>query len=66
MTGLETAEAVVSQLTPVELARFREWFVEFDGHAWDVQIERDAMSGKLDALAKEALAEYQTGKAPEI
>ncbi len=66
MTILETAEKLVAQLTPGELARFRKWFAEFDGDAWDAQIERDAASGKLDVLAKEALAEYHAGNSMEI
>ena len=66
MTTLETAENVVAHLSPAELTRFRHWFAEFDGDVWDAQIEDDAAAGKLDALAAEALAEYQAGKAKEI
>ena len=66
MSTLETAESVVAQLSPAELARFRQWFAEFDSDTWDAQIESDAAAGKLDALAEEALAEYNAGKATEI
>ena len=61
MTTLETAEEIVARLSPAELAKFRQWFAEFDGAAWDAQIEADAAAGKLDALA-----EYHAGKATEI
>ncbi len=63
---LQTAEAAVARLSNDELAQFRRWFAEFDGAAWDAQIEADAKAGKLDALAEEALAEYHAGKATEI
>ncbi len=66
MTMLETAEEVVGKLSLDELTRFRKWFAEFDGKAWDEQIEADANAGKLDALAEEALTEYRAGKAKEI
>lgn len=66
MTTLETAETVVAQLSSSELARFRQWFAEFDGEVWDAQIEADAAAGKLDALANEALAEYHAGQTTEI
>ncbi len=66
MTNLETAEKVVSQLSLHELERFREWFAEFDGDIWDAKIESDAINGKLDSLAQEALAEYRVGKVIEI
>ncbi len=66
MTTLQTAENAVTQLSPAELAEFRQWFAEFDGEIWDHQIESDAAAGKLDALAAEALEEYYAGKATEI
>jgi hypothetical protein len=40
---------------------FRRWFAQFDGEAWDKQIESDAAAGRLDRLADEALAEYHAG-----
>jgi hypothetical protein len=66
MTTLETAEGLVSKLSPRELLEFRRWFAQFDGEAWDKQIESDAAAGRLDSLADEALAEYHAGKAAEI
>jgi hypothetical protein len=66
MTTLERAAKIVAQLSPDELARFRQWFAKFDGDVWDTQIEADAKAGKLDALAQEALAEYHAGKVTEI
>jgi hypothetical protein len=66
MTNIESLERAIEQLPPKELAEFRRWFAEFDAAAWDAQIEADAAAGKFDALAQEALAEYQTGKAREI
>lgn len=63
---VESLEHAVANLPPAELAKFRRWFAEFDGAAWDEQIEADAAAGKLDALAAEALAEYNAGKAREI
>ena len=66
MTTLETAERAVAQLSNEDLALFRKWFAEYDGDLWDAQIEADAKAGKLDVLAREALAEYHAGEATEI
>jgi hypothetical protein len=66
MTTLESVEQAITQLSPVELARFRQWFAEYDGAIWDAQIEADGEAGKFDALAAEALAEYHKGKTTEI
>jgi len=66
MTNVEAVEKEIEKFTPTELAEFRRWYANFDADAWDEQIEADAASGKLDALAEEALAEYEAGKAREI
>jgi len=63
MENVKSIEHAVESLPPTELAEFRRWFAEFDGNAWDRQIEQDAGSGKLDQLAAEALADYSAGSA---
>ena len=66
MGNVKSIEKAVESLPPSELAEFRHWFAEFDGAAWDHQIEHDADSGKLDSMAAEALADYRSGKAREL
>ena len=66
MSTLEIVENEIEKLSQEELSEFRLWFSEYDSDAWDMQIEADAASGKLDAFAKEALAEYESGKVQEI
>jgi uncharacterized membrane protein len=61
MSTVKDIEAAVQSLSPEELAAFRDWFLEFDAAAWDRQIEADAHSGRLDALAAEALADLDAG-----
>jgi hypothetical protein len=63
---IQTLEQAVATLSPDELAEFRRWFAEFDAAHWDAQIEADAAAGKFDAMAAQALAEYQAGKAREL
>ncbi|WP_394753894.1 hypothetical protein [Crenothrix sp.] len=64
--SIHAIEQAVAQLPAHDLAEFRRWFAQFDEAAWDAQIEADAYAGKLDALADEALAEYQKGMAREL
>ena len=63
---IETLEQSIQNLPPAELKKFRNWFVEFDAARWDAQIESDAAAGKLNTLAEEAMAEYNSGKAREL
>jgi hypothetical protein len=62
MSKIEELEQKVKALTREELARFREWFLEFDWAAWDRQLERDVRGGKLDAMAEKALRDHAAGK----
>jgi hypothetical protein len=66
MENVKSIENAVESLPPVELAEFRRWFAEFDGNAWDRQIEQDASAGKLNHVAAEALADYRAGSARQL
>jgi hypothetical protein len=66
MTAVELVEKEIEKFPKKELTEFRRWFEKYDSDAWDAQIEADAAAGKLDALAEEAIAEYNAGKAREI
>jgi len=46
-----------------KLSIFRRWFIEeFDADAWDSQFEDDVLSGRLDALAEEAIRDFEEGR----
>ena len=62
MTPVEVLERQIKDLSEAELAEFCRWFEEFDALSWDAQIESDARSGKLDALADAALKEHAAGR----
>ena len=66
MYTIQEIKLAVSQLSMADLARFREWFEEFDAQLWDEQFETDAASGKLDELANQAISDFRAGKCKEI
>lgn len=66
MKKLDDLEKNVRELSREELADFRAWFLEFDAAAWDEQIATDARNGKLDALIREAKADYKSGESSEL
>jgi hypothetical protein len=57
MKTVEEIQDAIGTLPPDKLARFRAWFEEFDAALFDRKIERDAAAGKLDKIAREAIAE---------
>ncbi|MDQ1317995.1 MAG: hypothetical protein QG588_1651 [Candidatus Poribacteria bacterium] len=66
MLTIQEIEQAVLKLSPSELASFREWFDELDAEIWDKQFEMDVKSGKLDELANQAIADFQSGKCKEL
>jgi len=66
VSKIEALEKEIEQLSPAELAAFRDWFLQFDAEAWDRQIERDVAEGKLDRFADAAIAAHERGESREI
>ncbi|MDO8631902.1 MAG: hypothetical protein Q7R41_15560 [Phycisphaerales bacterium] len=62
MTKVQLLEREVKKLDRASLEAFRNWFRRYDSDAWDQQIQKDVRAGKLDGLAKEALAAHKSGK----
>jgi len=62
MTRVEQVEQDIMALSRSELAALRDWFQSYLADEWDRQIEADAEAGKLDELARKALAEHKAGR----
>lgn len=54
-------KTAVTQLPADELAAFAEWFEEYVADAWDRQIERDILAGRLDEAGRRADIEFEAG-----
>jgi len=66
MTNVQRIEEQIRKLSPKEFAELRDWILEQDWAAWDVQIESDVREGKLEKLADEALEDHKTGRTRPI
>ena len=66
MGNVDNLEDRVKELSPEELAAFREWFIHFDAEAWDRQFEADVKAGKLDQLAERALRDHAAGRSSKL
>ncbi|MBI5235267.1 MAG: hypothetical protein HY886_03350 [Deltaproteobacteria bacterium] len=66
MTRIEQLEHEIQKLNRADLANFRNWFREYDANEWDRQIEEDVQAGKLDNLAKKALAAHKAGNTKKL
>jgi hypothetical protein len=61
MLTIEQIENAILQLPPNKIEELLEWFLNLDYQRWDVQLEKDIAEGKLDALAAEAIADFESG-----
>lgn len=66
MLTVEQIENAILELPPNEIGELLEWFLNLDYQRWDVQLEKDIAKGKLDALAAEAMADFESGNYREI
>ena len=66
MIEIEKLEREVQKLNREELAAFRDWFRQYDSDEWDRQIEQDALAGRLDSVAEEAISEHNAGRTKEL
>ena len=66
MGKVERVESLIPELSPEELATFREWLTTYDAEGWDRQLEADAKVGKLDALAERALRDHLAGRSAKL
>ncbi|MBD2776653.1 hypothetical protein [Iningainema tapete] len=66
MLTLEQIESAILQLPSDELQQLVEWLADLDYQRWDEQLEKDIADGKLEALAQEAISDYETGHCQEI
>ncbi len=66
MTVISEIEVAVAGLSREDLSVFRDWFQEFDADTWDKQFKEDVASGRLDALAEEALSNLHEGLCSDL
>ena len=66
MSTVFEIEMAIQKLSRNDLTAFRDWFQEFDAAAWDKQFEQDAVAGRLDALAVEAIRDLREGRCTDL
>lgn len=66
MKHISDIETAIQQLNPADLKEFRRWFAAFDSEKWDREFDQHASSGRLDALAEQALKDLEGGSCTEL
>ena len=66
MIRMEELEGQMKTLSSNELQELRAWLVEYDAEVWDRQFQDDAVSGRLDSLADQALKDFSEGRSTDL
>ena len=64
--SLQELEDTIERLPPDLLAKFREWFLDFDAAHFDNRVETDGANGRLDSLADLAIGDHVAGKSTSL
>jgi hypothetical protein len=62
MSTIEQIEAAILKLPASDYQKLVQWLLDLDYQRWSEQLEQDIISGKLDTLAQEALADFEAGQ----
>ena len=66
MSRVEELEGQIKTLSSNELQELRAWLAGYDAEVWDLQFQADAVSGRLDSLADQALKDFLEGRSTDL
>ncbi len=66
VSRVEELEGQIRTLSSNELQELRAWLDDYHADSWDREIHADALAGKFDALAAQALQEFAEGRSTKL
>jgi len=66
MITVQEIEKAVQSLPDKELYSFSVWFDAYASNVWEKNFEQDVQSGKLDALADEAIKDLKANRCTRL
>jgi hypothetical protein len=63
---VEELEGKIKALSMHEFQELRAWLAEYDAEVWDRQFHADALAGRLDASADQALKDFSEGRSTDL
>jgi hypothetical protein len=66
VSRVEELEGKIKALSSHEFQELRAWLAEYDAEIWDRQFHSDALAGRLDAVADQALKDFSAGRSTDL
>jgi uncharacterized coiled-coil protein SlyX len=66
VSRVEELEGKIKALSTRELQELRTWLAAYDAEVWDQQFHADAVAGRLDAIADQALKDFSEGRSTDL
>ena len=66
LMSVDEIENAILNLSENDVKRLTNWLLDLDYQQWDKQLEQDIIHGKLEELAKDAIADFEAGNYQEI
>ncbi len=66
MSRVEELEGQIKALSSSEFQELRAWLAEYDAAVWDQQFHDDALVGRLDVVADQALKDFSQGRSTDL
>jgi hypothetical protein len=66
VSRLEELEDKIKALSSHEFQELRAWLAEYDAELWDRNFYSDARTGRLDAVADQALKDFAEGRSTDL
>ncbi len=66
MSRVEALESEIKTLSPGEFRELRARLAEHDADVWDQQFQADAVAGRLDAIADQALKDFAEDRSTDL
>jgi hypothetical protein len=62
VSRVKELEGQIKELSSNEFQELRAWLAEYEAEVWDQQFHADAIAGRLDAVADQALKDFSEGR----
>jgi hypothetical protein len=66
VSRVEELEGKIKALSSQEFREPPAWLAEYDAEVWDQQFHADALAGRLDAIADQALKDFSEGRSTNL